>query len=68
MPAVTDIIQNIYRWERGTIAPGERYRMYCCHAFGITPDRFGAQENDPDVTYLQFKGNAVGFRCLTGCG
>jgi len=29
--------------------------MYFCHAFGITPGRFGAQE-DADVTYFEFKG------------
>ena len=56
MPAVLDITQNIYRWERGTVTPGERYRMYFCHAFGITPDRIGAPRNDADVTYLEFTG------------
>jgi hypothetical protein len=55
MPAVHDIVQNIYRWERGTVAPGERYRMYFCHAFGMTPDRFEVP-SDADVTYLEFKG------------
>jgi transcriptional regulator with XRE-family HTH domain len=55
MPGVHDIVQNIYRWERGTVTPGERYRMYFCDAFGITPDQFGTQ-NDADVTYLAFKG------------
>jgi hypothetical protein len=56
MPARTDIIHNLYRWERGKVAPGERYRMYFCHAFGITPDRFGLSGNDADITYLEFKG------------
>ena len=55
MPGVNDIIQNIYRWERGTVTPGERYRMCFCHAFGITPDRLGVP-GDEDVTYLEFKG------------
>jgi transcriptional regulator with XRE-family HTH domain len=55
MPGVSDIVQSIYRWERGTVTPGERYRMYYCHAFGITPDRFGAQKN-ADVIYLEFNG------------
>jgi hypothetical protein len=50
MPTVSDIIHNIYRWERGKVTPGERYRMYFCHAFGITPGRFGAPGNDSDVT------------------
>jgi transcriptional regulator with XRE-family HTH domain len=56
MSAVHDIIQNIYRWERGKVTPGERYRMYFCHAFGVAPGRFGVPGNDADVTYLEFKG------------
>jgi transcriptional regulator with XRE-family HTH domain len=56
MPGINDIVQSIYRWERGTVAPGERYRMYFCHTFGITPDQFGALKDDADVTYLEFKG------------
>jgi transcriptional regulator with XRE-family HTH domain len=55
MPGVNDIAQNIYRWERGTVTPGERYRMYFCHAFEMTPDRFGEQD-DANVTYLELKG------------
>ena len=53
MTGVHDIVQNLYRWERGTVTPGERYRMYFCHALGIIPDRLGVQE-DADVTYLEF--------------
>ena len=56
MPGANDVIHNLYRWERGTVAPGERYRMYFCRALGMTPDQFGALEDDADVTYLEFKG------------
>jgi hypothetical protein len=55
MPGVHDITQSIYRWERGTVTPGERYRLYFCHALGMTPGRFGVP-GDADITYLEFKG------------
>ena len=41
MPAAADIAANIYRWERGTVTPSDRYRLYYCHTLGIQPDRFG---------------------------
>ena len=41
MPAATDVAANIYRWERGTVTPSDRYRLYYCHTLGIPPDRFG---------------------------
>ena len=41
MPAVEDVAANIYRWERGTVSPSDRYRLYYCHTLGIPPDRFG---------------------------
>jgi transcriptional regulator with XRE-family HTH domain len=56
MPAIHDITQNIYRWERGTVTPGERYRLYLCHALEMAPDRFGVPGSDADVTYLEFRG------------
>ena len=56
MPGIDHITSNLYRWERGTVTPGDRYRLYFCHAFGITPDRFGAPRNDRDVPYFEFKG------------
>lgn len=37
MPGVNDIVQNLYRWERGTVTPGERYRLYFCHAPRLIP-------------------------------
>jgi len=52
MPAAGDVAANIYRWERGTVNPSGRYRLYYCHAMGIPPDRFGDPGWDPaqDVT------------------
>jgi transcriptional regulator with XRE-family HTH domain len=47
MPAVSDVAANIYRWERGTVAPSDRYRLYYCHSLGIPPDRFGGPGWDP---------------------
>jgi transcriptional regulator with XRE-family HTH domain len=41
MPAAEDVAANIYRWERGTVNPSDRYRLYYCHTLGIPPDRFG---------------------------
>jgi transcriptional regulator with XRE-family HTH domain len=41
MPAAEDVAASIYRWERGTVNPSDRYRLYYCHVLGIPPDRFG---------------------------
>ena len=40
-PEADHVAHCIYRWERGTVSPGDRYRLYYCAALGITPDRFG---------------------------
>jgi transcriptional regulator with XRE-family HTH domain len=47
MPAAEDVAASIYRWERGTVTPSDRYRLYYCHTLGIPPDRFGDPEYDP---------------------
>ena len=47
MPAAEDVAANIYRWERGTVTPSDRYRLYYCHTLGIPPDRFGDPSWDP---------------------
>jgi hypothetical protein len=47
MPAATDIAASIYRRERGTVTPSDRYRLYYCHTLGIPPDRFGDPAYDP---------------------
>jgi transcriptional regulator with XRE-family HTH domain len=48
MPAAEDVAASIYRWERGTVSPSDRYRLYFCHVLGIPPDRFGDPAYDPD--------------------
>jgi transcriptional regulator with XRE-family HTH domain len=47
MPAAADVAANIYRWERGTISPSDRYRLYYCHTLGIPPDRSGDPSWNP---------------------
>jgi transcriptional regulator with XRE-family HTH domain len=41
VPGADSISHNIYRWERGAVAPAERYQLYYCGAFGIPFSRFG---------------------------
>jgi hypothetical protein len=41
MPAACDVAASIYRWERGTVNPSDRYWLYYCHTLGIPPNRFG---------------------------
>jgi transcriptional regulator with XRE-family HTH domain len=48
MPAAADVAANIYRWERGTVTPSDRYRLYYCHSLGIPSDRFGDPAYEPD--------------------
>jgi hypothetical protein len=42
MTDVDNLCHNIYRWERGAVSPGERYRLYYCRALSIPPAAFGA--------------------------
>ena len=41
VPGVGTLARSIYRWERGTVGPSERYRLYYCQAFGIPAADFG---------------------------
>src|SRR6266849_94139 len=41
VPGADNISHNIYRWERGAVAPAERYQLYYCGAFGIPFSQFG---------------------------
>ena len=41
VPDVDNLGHNIYRWERGVVGPSERYRLYYCKAFGVSPASFG---------------------------
>ena len=63
MPCIESICHNIYRWERGTVGLTERYKLYYCVAVGISPDEFGAGQDE-------LAGALPGFpqerwRCLT---
>ena len=42
VPSADNISHNIYRWERGAVAPAERYRLYYCGAFAIPFGQFGS--------------------------
>jgi hypothetical protein len=41
MTDVDNLCHNIYRWERGTVSPGERYKLYYCRVLSIPPAAFG---------------------------
>ena len=41
MTDVDNLSHNIYRWEKGAVSPGERYRLYYCRALSIPPAAFG---------------------------
>jgi tetratricopeptide (TPR) repeat protein len=41
VPPVRTIYRNILGWENAESAPGERYALYCCAVFGISPGQFG---------------------------
>src|SRR4029077_15459555 len=41
LPATDNTSHNVYRWERGTVAPAERYKLLYCSAFGIPFSQFG---------------------------
>lgn len=42
VPGIDGMCHNIRRWERGHGDLTERYRLYYCTAFGITPAQLGA--------------------------
>jgi transcriptional regulator with XRE-family HTH domain len=48
MPSADNISHNIYRWERGVITPGERYKLYYCRALGISSSDFGTTAGQPE--------------------
>ncbi len=33
VPSADNISNNIYRWERGAVAPAQRYKLHYCSAF-----------------------------------
>jgi len=46
VPGIDNISHNIYRWERGVVAPAERYQLYYCGAFGIPFGQFGPRDSE----------------------
>ncbi|MGH3403805.1 MAG: hypothetical protein ACRDRJ_15100 [Streptosporangiaceae bacterium] len=46
--ALDHLCHNIYRWERGSHAPSERYRLYYCDVFGIAPGQLAAPSGDEE--------------------
>jgi hypothetical protein len=62
MTDVDNLCHNIYRWERGTVSPGERYKLYYCRALGIPPAAFGGGESARTGTLVlprEFSGEQV---------
>ena len=47
VPGADNISHNIYRWERGAVAPAERYKLYYCGAFAIPFGQFGTSARPP---------------------
>ena len=47
VPGADNISHNIYRWERGAVAPAERYKLFYCGAFGIPFSQFGTRHRRP---------------------
>jgi hypothetical protein len=49
VPGEEHVAHNIYRWERGVVAPTERYRVYYCKALGIPRASFGMPARPPEA-------------------
>jgi hypothetical protein len=49
VPGADNISHNVYRWERGAVAPAERYKLYYCGAFGIPFGQFGVFGSSPGM-------------------
>jgi hypothetical protein len=71
MTDVDNLCHNIYRWERGTVSPGERYKLYYCRALGIPPAAFGGSESAGTRTLAlprEFSGEQVRLLNLLDIG
>lgn len=71
MTDVDNLCHNIYRWERGTVSPGERYKLYYCRALGIPPAAFGGSESAGTGTLVlprEFSGEQVRLLNLLDIG
>jgi transcriptional regulator with XRE-family HTH domain len=47
LPGRATLEAHIRRWERGVIAPSERYKLLYCHALGISTGRYGQAPTPP---------------------
>jgi hypothetical protein len=71
MTDVDNLCHNIYRWERGTVSPGERYKLYFCRALGIPPAAFGGGDSARTGTLVlprEFSGEQVRLLNLLDIG
>jgi transcriptional regulator with XRE-family HTH domain len=71
MTDVDNLCRNIYRWERGTVSPGERYKLYYCRALGISPAAFGGSDSTRTGTLAlprEFSGEQVRLLNLLDIG
>ena len=49
---VDNLCHNIYRWERGAVSPGERYKLYYCRALSIPLTAFGGSGSASDCALV----------------
>lgn len=56
MPGTDSMVHNIYRWERGSESPSERYKLAYCQVLGISPSRFGPGQPGSPPTVMQRPG------------
>ena len=71
MTDVDNLSHNIYRWERGAVSPGERYRLYYCRALSIPPAAFGGGDSAGTRTLVlprEFSGEQVKLLNLLDIG
>jgi len=71
MTDVDNLCHNIYRWERGMVSPGERYKLYYCRALGISPAAFGGSDSARAATLAlprEFSGEHVKLLNLLDIG
>jgi transcriptional regulator with XRE-family HTH domain len=60
LPGRTTLEARIRRWERGVIAPSERYKLLYCHALGITAAHYGPVPLPPPPSPPQMLTAAAG--------
>jgi hypothetical protein len=70
MTDVDNLCHNIYRWERGTVSPGERYKLYYCRALSIPPAAFGGSSSARTgaLVLREFSGETVKLLNLLDIG